>query len=235
MNVDSVATSDVPAGMTPPPSRASTRRPLWMKRSLWWLVALLALAIAGFSVPPYLMYDANASRIPLNLAVPSHMLWLSAHAVPAALALALGPLQFVPALRARHPVLHRYLGSIYLVCVLIGGIAATAAALVSTSGLTAQAGLLFLAVAWLCSGGCAYAAARNGRYAEHRIWMIRNYALTFSAVPLRLFLVAGQVAVGMNPSLQFLQIYAASVWGAIAICAFFAEWVWLGTRTGRTA
>lgn len=205
------------------------------QRALWLISALFAVAIAGYSVPPYLLYEATSSRIPLNDAFSSHMLWLSLHAVPAAIALVLGPLQFLSALRTRRPRVHRITGRVYIVCVLVAGIAGVGATLVSTSGFAAQAGLLFLVLAWIYSAWRAVDSVRCGRYAEHRMWMARNYALTFSAVPLRLFILAGRVAMEMNPSLEFTQVYAASVWGAIAVCSFFVEWIWLGSRSREAA
>jgi Predicted membrane protein (DUF2306) len=53
---------------------------------------------------------------------------------------------------------------------------------VSTAGFGLLAGL------WLASTWKALDAARNGRIAEHRRWMIRSFALTFAAVTLRLYL-----------------------------------------------
>jgi Predicted membrane protein (DUF2306) len=54
-----------------------------------------------------------------------------------------------------------------------------------------------LAAAWLYSGIQAYLAIRAGSVAAHRIWMVRNFALTFAAVMLRLYL-AGSVIAGIE-------------------------------------
>ena len=54
--------------------------------------------------------------------------------------------------------------------------------------------------------------------------MIRNYALTFSAVLLRVFLGIGVAAVPRYPSLDFDQVYATSVWAAILVSYLAAEW-----------
>jgi hypothetical protein len=45
-----------------------------------------------------------------------------------------------------------------------------------------------LGTLWLMTGVMAYLRIRQGDVQEHRAWMIRNYALTWSAVMLRLWL-----------------------------------------------
>jgi len=55
-------------------------------------------------------------------------------------------------------------------------------------GLPGRLGFAFLALAWLCSGFRAYLAIRARDITAHRRWMVRNFALTFAAVTLRLYL-----------------------------------------------
>ena len=55
-------------------------------------------------------------------------------------------------------------------------------------GLGARAGFASLAVAWLYTGFRAYRAIRARDIASHRRWMIRNLALTFAAVTLRIWI-----------------------------------------------
>ncbi|HVI70335.1 MAG TPA: DUF2306 domain-containing protein, partial [Pyrinomonadaceae bacterium] len=45
-----------------------------------------------------------------------------------------------------------------------------------------------LAIAWMVSTSFAWRRAMQGRFIEHRAWMIRSFALTFAAVTLRLYL-----------------------------------------------
>ncbi len=71
---------------------------------------------------------------------------------------------------------------IYAVSIVIGSVAGFVSALMSTSGIPAQIGFILLALAWLLTMWKGYQAARARRFTDHRIWMIRNYALTFAAV-----------------------------------------------------
>ena len=53
----------------------------------------------------------------------------------------------------------------------------------------------------------AYLAIRSGEVAPHRRWMVRNFALTFAAVTLRLYL-----PVSMISGVRFELAYPAIAW-----------------------
>jgi mannose-6-phosphate isomerase-like protein (cupin superfamily) len=67
-------------------------------------------------------------------------------------------------------------------------------------GPIARLGFAGLALAWLVTGTCAYRAIRAGNVALHRRWMVRNFALTFAAVTLRLWLPASMVRASRSRS-----------------------------------
>lgn len=99
-------------------------------------------------------------------------------------ALVLGPLQFMPKVRAHRPI-HRTIGRVYLLAgVLPSAVAAIPVAMMS-GRLVTQFGLTTAAVLWLVTGVLAYLAARRRDFESHRAWMMRNYALTFLAVTSR--------------------------------------------------
>ena len=92
-------------------------------------------------------------------------------------------------LRRARPRLHRWMGRVYLGAgVLVGGLAGLYMSFHAFGGAMAQAGFGLLALLWLYTGAQAYAAIRRGDVATHRRWMIRNFALTFAAVTLRLWM-----------------------------------------------
>ena len=87
------------------------------------------------------------------------------------------------------------MGRLYLgVGVLLGGSAGLYMAFHAFGGLVARLGFAGLAVAWLYSGLRAYLAIRSRDITTHRRWMVRNFALTFAAVMLRLYLPASMAA-----------------------------------------
>jgi uncharacterized membrane protein len=152
--------------------------------SLWGLAAFLSAGIAIFSYRYLPAIGPMAPSILDNLFAKP---WLDVHIAGAATALLVGPLQFVPRIRQRRPV-HRWLGRIYVVGCLIGGVGGLVAAFGSTAGPIATAGFGSLAVAWIVTNVQGWRMARARRFDVHRAWMIRSFALTFAAVTLRLYL-----------------------------------------------
>lgn len=111
------------------------------------------------------------------------------HGLFAIVALALGPLQFIPALRRQWPVLHRATGMVYLIAVFIASCSGFALGTIAFGGWLAESGFEFMSLAWLLTAVVALVTARLRHFEEHRRWMIRNYALTFGATMLRVDLM----------------------------------------------
>src|SRR5215469_15819854 len=160
-----------------------------------WTMALLAVGIA--------LHAMRYELVPMNIwlsvddairgvieRVPLPML---THAIVAPLALLLGPFQFFPGLRGRHPRVHRWMGRTYLLGVLVGGSAALATAPFASGGPVASLGFGLLAVAWLGVTFAGWRAAVARNFARHRVLMRFSYAMTFAAVTLRLQIPLGIV------------------------------------------
>lgn len=198
----------------------TVRRRWWW--SLWSLLTVLALAIAAYFVPPYLV---GSSTIPIDMRIVGYYASLVVHAVPAGLTLIVGPWQFVPKLRTRFPRSHRVLGRVYLVSVILAAAAASYATVVTPSGFPLQVAFSVLIVAWLYSAFQGYRTIRRGDVRSHRIWMIRNYTLTFAAVTLRLYLMLGVALMNVIPSLTFRDVYTSSAWlsllGNVLVAEYF--------------
>jgi uncharacterized membrane protein len=161
------------------------------------MIALVSYRYFAPAIPPPQNIVSNPMAHP----------WLWVHAGLAATALITGPWQFIPKLRARRPQVHRWTGRVYIFCCLVGGVAGLLLASGSTAGPIARAGFGLLAVVWLGVNANGLRLAMSGRYAEHRQWMIRSFALTFGAVTLRVYMPAAQVA-GLDP----LTAYRAIAW-----------------------
>jgi len=134
--------------------------------------------------------------------------------------LIIGALQFHIGLRSGYPQLHRWLGRIYVAGVMFGGVSGLYLAFYSSGGIVAHWGFGVLATCWLLSTGKAFLHIRSGRVREHRIWMIRSYALTLAALTLRIYIPITQIA-----GVDFEQAYQAIAWMAWVPNVLIAEWV----------
>jgi hypothetical protein len=156
-----------------------------LRAGLWGVTALLCAGLALFS---YRYLVAIGPRSPQILANLFARPWLDLHIAGAATALLVGPLNLLGAIRRRAPGAHRWIGRAYVVACLVGGAGGFIIAFGSFAGPIATAGFAGLAVCWLVTNVQGWRAARARRFAEHRGWMIRSFALTFAAVTLRLYL-----------------------------------------------
>ena len=148
-----------------------------------WVLFVVAVAVGSVLISPYLLLDIESSRLEPSSQL--HYVLLVTHIFTAMIALVLGPLQFVPALRARRR-LHRRIGRAYLALgVVPSALTGIPVALLAERLLT-QVGLAIPAVGWLVTAVLAVRAIRRRDIEAHRSWMTRNYALTFLAVTSRI-------------------------------------------------
>lgn len=145
--------------------------------------------------------------------------------MPGGIALITGPWQFVPRLRTRFPRFHRVLGRVYLISVVAAALVAVYSAAVTKSGFPLQVVFFVLIVAWLFTAWKAYSTIRRREIQLHRIWMIRNYTLTFATVTLRLYQLPLLALMNVWPALQYRDVYTVSAWlsllGNVLIAEYF--------------
>ncbi|MGE0816814.1 MAG: DUF2306 domain-containing protein [Vicinamibacterales bacterium] len=98
------------------------------------------------------------------------------HVFAAAIAFALGFLQFVPSLRTRYPAVHRLAGRVYVIGTLVGAPAAMSLG-AQSSCVLCRPPLVTLGFLWFLTTGLAFVAIRVGDRAQHRAFMIRSFAL----------------------------------------------------------
>lgn len=86
------------------------------------------------------------------------------------------------------PKIHRVLGYIYVISVLlISAPSALIMALYANGGRIAQTSFVVLTLCWIVFTWIAFQKAKKGNYTSHVKWMLRSYALTLSAVTLRFY------------------------------------------------
>lgn len=195
------------------------------------LAALLCFGVAAYAIAAYAWWplgtvlhpDIRASFAEHSTAV------VYLHVFGAAVALMLGPLQFWGAWRARRPGLHRWMGRSYLALgVGIGGLSGLALALQAFGGAWSRTGFSMLALLWVVTGAMALQRILHGDVPGHRRWMTRNFALTFAAVMLRLYLPATIMG-----GLSLEVAYPVVAWLCWVPNLLVAEWI--VARTCRAA
>lgn len=157
--------------------------PGWWRRP--WVLPLGALiaAFLAFSIPPYLGLDPARSRVPQPAGFPEQYYFLIAHIAFGTVAIVTGFLQVWPWFRRTHRRWHRMAGRVYVLGgVVPAGLAGLVVGVTSVFGPLSQVSAVLLVTLWLTTTILGYRRARQRRFAEHREWMIRSYALTASTI-----------------------------------------------------
>jgi uncharacterized membrane protein len=191
------------------------------------LLLFSSLGVGAYALLAYSLTPLGSLVHPdMKASFTAHPLGIYCHVFAASVALLLGPFQFSARLRSSRPRLHRWMGCAYLgVGVLVGGLSALYMAQFAFGGLIAKLGFSISAMFWLYSGACALLAVRSGAIEEHRRWMVRNFALAFGAITLRLYLGAS-IAAGID----LATAYALIAWLCWLPNLLLADWIFNGTR-----
>lgn len=192
----------------------------------WLLLTFLAITIGLFSLRyalPTIPFPAGLPNLRIRHG------WLVAHAIFASIALLAGPWQFLPSLRRRWLVAHRWTGRVYCGAVALGWIASLPVAAHANTGAVASAGFLTLGVFWIATTIAGYLTVRSGKITAHRDWMVRSYALTAAAITLRIYMPIFALA-GIPNSTS----YPIIAWLCWITTLIFAEWL-IGRRRAAKA
>jgi uncharacterized membrane protein len=159
--------------LAPSPTRSTFKFGLWLVLGLTTLFVFITSEV--FLVADYPMYHRYRLQViaDRDLLIP--------HVLCGAIALLSGPIQFSSRFRQRHLKFHRILGRAYVVSVFIGAFTGIALA----AGRPGLPGTFMQAVAWIVCTTAAFITARNRQITQHRQWMARSYAVTFTFVSSR--------------------------------------------------
>ncbi|KAL4503280.1 hypothetical protein ABPG72_000886 [Tetrahymena utriculariae] len=157
----------------------------WIKsKCIYYTLALSAIGVgiygltyrqisSGWQNPPFSWQDRPAL--------------VRTHFITGPIVLILGIFQFNQNLRLKHPSVHRWIGRIYTLSNLISTIVVFNMFLHSAFGLVTVISFFILNVLWLVSLVIAiYFIAIKKCIISHKYWMIRNYAITCSAITFRI-------------------------------------------------
>lgn len=162
-----------------------------MKKGIWVLLVALAIII-GLYPSIYFFTDREfglLSSKPIELL--TNIFWnigFYTHIILGGIALLIGWTQFSPKIRVRNLTLHKQIGKIYMIAVLLSSITGIYIALFATGGLICSLGFICLGIVWFYTTTKAYLYIKNKQIEEHQKMMIYSYAACFAAVTLRIWL-----------------------------------------------
>jgi uncharacterized membrane protein len=146
--------------------------------------------------------------------------WLLPHALSAACALLLGPMQFSERLRRRYTKMHRIVGRVYVFGALIG---APLGAFIQYrfderlgDSRSFSIATVVDASIWMLTTAIALSFAMRGKIQLHRQWMTRSYAIAIVFLEVRVVSGLG----GWDNSNTAME---ATVWTCVALSLLFAD------------
>jgi hypothetical protein len=158
---------------------------------------LLWLAYAYFS---YLLLLITIQYIPLNFDVAflsikqdeiqlfHYKIAFFIHVYTSIFLVAFGWMQFSTYIRNKYKYFHRNVGKFYiLVILLFSGPSGLVMSYYANGGIISQTAFIILSVLWMLFTYLSYHYARKLDFKKHQQFAIRSFALTLSAISLRLF------------------------------------------------
>jgi Predicted membrane protein (DUF2306) len=183
-----------------------------------WLMLQLSL--------PYLSMERNVDFLITKQNVYHIKPWRFSfyfHVFTSIFVLLAGFTQFSRYILRRYPKLHRWLGMSYvLIVVFISGPAGFVMGIYANGGLPARTSFVLLAFLWVLFTVLAYGYARKKKFEVHRAWMMRSYALTLSAITLRVYAYLFDV---LNIHARPAEVYITIAWLSWVLNLLVAEWL----------
>ncbi|WP_099037185.1 DUF2306 domain-containing protein [Mycobacterium neglectum] len=150
-----------------------------------WLTPVLAVIVAAFllfSLPPYF---TGGTRVPATFAW--HYPLLVAHVMFGSVAMVTAVAQVWPRLRSRHPALHRRTGRVYVAAAIPAATLAMVIGAATPFGPLLAVSNVLLGAVWLWFTINGFAAARQRRFADHRVHMVRSATVALSTITNRIW------------------------------------------------
>jgi hypothetical protein len=168
--------------------------------NLKYILAILAsfLILLGFCVMfnityPYFSFKSDIDFLLTKQSILYIKTWRWAfylHISSSLFALLFGWLQFVKPILLKHPKWHQNIGKIYIVLILfISAPSGLIMGFFANGGMAAKTSFIIISLLWWWFSFMAYKQIKNGRITSHINYTVRSYALTLSALTLRLYVL----------------------------------------------
>jgi uncharacterized membrane protein len=200
------------------------------------IAVYLVLCVATFlmlrMVLDYCAFRDDVDFLQFKQAYVGFWWWKTAfyiHVFSAIVALMAGFTQFSTRFLREHRAGHRFIGRVYAYDILVINFpTGMVLALCANGLLPGRSAFVLLDCLWFSFTLIAVMAVRRGQIARHRAFMIRSYALTFSAITLRTWKVVLSHTFHFEP----VHLYMIEAWMGFVPNLLLVEW-WLRHRVRR--
>jgi hypothetical protein len=166
-----------------------------LSKKILFLLFFFSLIYAGYLLVllsiPYLTFLPDIDFLKTKQLIHHLKHWkisFYTHVFSSGLLFFCGLFQFIPYIFKHHKKLHRFLGKIYILdVVLISGPSAFIMSLYANGSYPAQISFVLLSFLWIYTTIKSYLTIRKKDFISHQNWAIRSFALTLSAVTLRFY------------------------------------------------
>jgi hypothetical protein len=165
-----------------------------MFRKISYVIWLIAIAIFCWLMIdltlPYLGFTYNVDFLLTKQKIIHIKHWrysFNIHILFSIFSLIAGLTQFSDYMIRKHKKFHRYMGYVYVTDILLlAGPTGLIMGFYANGTIWAKTSFMILAALWIIFTAIAYKKALDKDFVSHRNWMMRSYALTLSAITLRL-------------------------------------------------
>ena len=180
------------------------------KKVLWILIVVLAITI-GLYPSIYFFIDRKFGLLNSKSdELLANIFWnmsFYTHIIFGGIALLIGWTQFSARIRSNNLNIHKQIGKIYLIAVILSSIAGIYIGFFATGGLISSLGFISLGIIWFYTTLKAYLYIKHKQIEQHQRMMIYSYAACFAAVTLRLWLPLLTMLYG-----DFVKAYLIVAW-----------------------
>lgn len=164
-------------------------------KTILWQIVFVCFFILMLNITlKYIPFDSNAAFLQIKqtevLGIKPYLSFFYLHVYTSIFALLAGFTQFNDALLRTRKSIHRAIGKLYVfVVLLLAAPSGLFIGLFANGGFYAKISFVLLALLWFYFTGQGFLKIKNNQLALHKMFMLRSFALAFSAVTLRLWKV----------------------------------------------
>lgn len=191
---------------------------------LFWIPVAAFSLLLIYNTIPYFSFSKNFSFIEERSLLFSNSFYNNAfyiHIFAGAICILTALVQFSRYVLKKSKPIHRWSGKVYVFVVLfLGAPTGLYMSFFAKGSLWERSLFLFMAVSWFISTLYGLITIKKKNVLAHKIWMIRSYAMTMTAVTFRIYHIIFYLL-----AWDHLANYELSLWISVIGNMLFAEWI----------